>query len=134
GRVKAMGISVAVGAERVTRGGLAGTRYRVEAGHEHAHRGLGDCLGLVGKAGLAPAAHALADDAFRRLAAVEAKLHATTPEKVHFHEVGAADALADIVGFAAAYHGLGLVAGEAIASPLPFTRGTTQAAHGSLPL
>jgi uncharacterized protein (TIGR00299 family) protein len=133
-RVKAMGLPIAVGVERVTRGGLAAARYRVEAGHDHEHRGLAECNALVRKAALAPKAEAIALDAFRRLATAEARLHATTPDKVHFHEVGAADALADIVGFATAYHGLGLAAGEAVASPLPFTRGRVDAQHGSLPV
>ena len=106
----------------------------MESATEQTHRGLSDCLGLVGRAGLAPRAEKLAGEVFRRLARVEATLHGTFVEEVHFHEVGAADALADVVGFAAAYIGLGLSPGEAVASSLPFARGSVGTAHGALPL
>src|SRR5579859_1455578 len=132
--VHAMGLPVSVSLERTRRGGLAASRYRVESATEQTHRGLSDCLGLVGRAGLAPRAEKLAGEVFRRLARVEATLHGTSVEEVHFHEVGAADALADVVGFAAAYIGLGLSPGEAVASPLPFARGSVGTAHGALPL
>lgn len=134
-RVSALGVKgLEVSAEKVQRGGVAGTKYVVTAPHEHAHRGLREITPMIDRAGLSPAAAAIAHDVFRRLAVAEASIHATTPEEVHFHEVGAADALADVVGFATAYAGLGLVSGEARAFPLPWSRGAVEAAHGMLPV
>jgi uncharacterized protein (TIGR00299 family) protein len=136
-RVKGLGVpGLEVSAEKVTRGGLAGTKYRVSVPgtDEHVHRGLREIRPMIARCGLSAAAEAIALGAFTRLATVEARLHATTPEEVHFHEVGAADALADIVGFATAYAGLGFAAGEAVASPLPLTRGRVEMAHGSIPI
>jgi hypothetical protein len=68
---------------------------------------------------------------FRRLAVAEAKVHAAPIDDVHFHEVGAVDAIADVVGSAAALEWLGA---EVVVSPLPMGRGFTKAAHGTLPL
>lgn len=131
--VERLGIGgLAVRAEKVTRGGLAATKYVVDAPGEQGHRGIAEIAGLLEGAKLAPGALAIARDAFDRLARAEAKRHAIAIEKVHFHEVGAADALADVVGFAIAWAALGFE--EAFASPLPLTRGTVSAAHGSLPV
>jgi uncharacterized protein (TIGR00299 family) protein len=68
---------------------------------------------------------------FRRLAVAEAKVHRTAVDDVHFHEVGAVDAIADVVGSAAA---LDHVGAELVVSPLPMGRGMVSAAHGKLPL
>lgn len=134
-RVEAIGVpGLRVHAEKTLRGGLSGTRYVVEAPHEHEHRGLREILPMLERAGLAPPALVIARLAFERLAAVEARLHGTTPDEVHFHEVGAADAIADVVGFAVAFTGLGLSAGEACVSPLPLSHGRAEMAHGSLPV
>lgn len=134
-RVRALGVKgLAVSAGKVQRGGIAGTKYEVHAPHEHEHRGLREIAPMIDRAGLPPAAARIAHDVFRRLAVAEAAIHGTTPEEVHFHEVGAADALADVVGFATAYDGMGLVAGEARVFPLPWSRGSVEAAHGSLPV
>lgn len=134
-RVRALGVKgLEVSAEKVQRAGVAGTKYVVDAPHEHAHRGLREITPMIDRAGLSPAAAAIAHDVFRRLAVAEASIHDTTPEEVHFHEVGAADALADVVGFAIAYSGLGLRAGEARVFPLPWSRGSVEAEHGRLPV
>jgi len=74
----------------------------------------------------------LALRAFEKLAQVEAKVHGTTAEKVHFHEVGADDSILDLVGAAACLY-LAQVE-EFIASPVPLSRGTGQSQHGRLPL
>jgi uncharacterized protein (TIGR00299 family) protein len=68
---------------------------------------------------------------FRRIALAEAKVHRTPIDDVHFHEVGAVDAIADVVGSAAALDHLGA---EVVVSPLPMGRGMVRAAHGKLPL
>ena len=68
---------------------------------------------------------------FQRLAEAEAKIHGTTPEKVHFHEVGAVDSIVDIVGSCLALHFLG-AEGVAV-GPLPMGHGTITCAHGTYP-
>src|SRR5690606_4871241 len=73
----------------------------------------------------------LARRIFRRLGVAEARVHRTPIEEVHFHEVGAVDAIVDIVGSAAALTWLGA---EGVGAPLPMGRGFVRAAHGPLPL
>ncbi len=67
-----------------------------------------------------------------RLAQVEAKVHGVPVEQIHFHEVGALDAIVDVVGVAAGLHALGIT--ELYASSVPLGSGWTQSAHGALPL
>jgi uncharacterized protein (TIGR00299 family) protein len=81
--------------------------------------------------GLAAGARTLALAAFAHLAAAEAEVHGTTPEHVHFHEVGAIDSIADIVGAAVALDYLGA---DVVCSPLPMGRGFTRSQHGVIPL
>lgn len=81
--------------------------------------------------GLSPGARALALAAFAHLAQAEAEVHGTTPEHVHFHEVGAVDSIADIVGVAVA---LDYLAADVVCSPLPLARGFTRSQHGVIPL
>jgi uncharacterized protein (TIGR00299 family) protein len=69
---------------------------------------------------------------FRKLAEAEATVHNTTPERVHFHEVGAVDAILDVVGCCWALEYLGVE--RIVCSPLPMGRGFVHAAHGTLPL
>ena len=99
--------------------------------HEHGHRSLGEILAIIDGGGLAPAAAALARRAFNILAQAEASVHATTTTAVHFHEVGAVDAIVDICAFAA---GLDYFAPQRVtASPLPMGYGRIRSAHGVLP-
>jgi uncharacterized protein (TIGR00299 family) protein len=75
---------------------------------------------------------ALAQEAFRRLAIAEGRIHGIDPEDVHFHEVGAIDAIGEVCGVALAVESLGI--DRAVCSPLPAGRGFVDAAHGRLPL
>lgn len=98
----------------------------------HHHRGLSEIRALIRGAGLPGA---VADDAvavFELLGAAEAKVHGRSPEEVHFHEVGALDAIADVVAAASAFHQLG--ADEAWCSPVQVGSGTVRCAHGVLPV
>ena len=99
-------------------------------------RGLPDVLATIGAARLSTAAARLATDTFRLLADAEAAVHGIPAERVHFHEVGAADALADVVGTAVAAQDLGLLADGAmvICSPLAAGSGTARSAHGTIPV
>jgi uncharacterized protein (TIGR00299 family) protein len=126
------GVTLGLGTEAVTRNHLAGLHLRAELPHEHAHRALDDCLDLVARLELPAPAAELAARCFRRLAEVEAALHATTPDRVHFHEVGAMDSLLDIAGAAYGLAQLGI--GRVYLRELAVGHGTVKTAHGVLPL
>ena len=87
---------------------------------------------LLDAASLAPRVRARAQETFRRLAHAEAAVHRIAPERVHFHEVGALDAIGDVCGVALGLEALGV--DRVVCSPLPAGRGLTVAAHGPLPL
>lgn len=124
--IDALGVGARV---RFERDGAA-LRARVHAPEGLVHRGLPDIERLVAAAPLTPRARALSLDVFRTLAHAEAEVHGWPVEKVHFHEVGAADSLADIVGSCVALDLLGVE--EMSASPLNLGSGVVQCAHGLL--
>ncbi len=99
--------------------------------HTHAHRGLAEIASLLARAPLPDQARNLALSVFQRLAEAEAKIHGKTPDTVHFHEVGAWDSVADIVGACLALEQLG-VCGVSC-GPLPAGTGTLHCAHGEMP-
>jgi len=100
-------------------------------GHPHA-RHLPEILEIIAGANLPGRAAGRASAVFRRLAEAEAKVHGTTPDQVHFHEVGAVDAIVDIVGVCS---GLALMGDpRVIVSPLPMGSGFVASAHGRLPI
>jgi pyridinium-3,5-bisthiocarboxylic acid mononucleotide nickel chelatase len=117
-------------AEPVTRGGIAATRAVVHAPEEDAHRTWAEIRALLAR--LPGRVHARAHAAFIALAEVEAGLHRTSIDDVHFHEVGALDAIVDIVGTCAALEVLGV--DEVAVGPVATGHGTTTAAHGNLPV
>ncbi|MDD4871055.1 MAG: nickel pincer cofactor biosynthesis protein LarC [Kiritimatiellae bacterium] len=114
--------------------GFAGKQLTVKIGHSHHHhhRHLEDILSMIKKSKLSPWVKDLSTKVFYRLAVAEAKVHSTTPNKIHFHEVGALDSIVDIVGSCAALEMLGV--DSVIAGPLPLGHGTVECAHGILPL
>jgi uncharacterized protein (TIGR00299 family) protein len=120
--------------ERVRRGGLAATHVSVNVGPEsgHHHRRLPDILKLIAQAGLAAKVSSQATRVFERLAAAEAGVHGIPVEQVHFHEVGAADAIVDIVGACAGIAALDLA--TIVCSPIPTGSGTVRCEHGVLPV
>lgn len=100
-----------------------------EPGHG---RHLADIEAMLAAAELADRVRQKALAVFRRLAEAEAKVHQTTPDRIHFHEVGAIDAIVDIVGVCIALERLGV---EAVhCAPLPMGRGFAECAHGTIPL
>lgn len=121
-----------LGAERGARGFLAGTRALVHAPEQPAHRHLADVRAIIEASALDPQVQAQSMRVFALLAEAEGQIHGVPAEQVHFHEVGALDAIVDIVGVVA---GLWLLGVEATyASPLPLGQGWVRAAHGLLPL
>jgi hypothetical protein len=117
---------------RAVRGGLVGTRVDIRVPGEQPHRTLSDIQALLEKASLPEKAAGQALKTFNRLAEVEGKLHNMPPGEVHFHEVGAVDAVIDIVG---ACVGLELLEiSDLVCSPLNVGSGRVDAAHGSLPV
>jgi uncharacterized protein (TIGR00299 family) protein len=99
---------------------------------EQPHRHLSDIQTLIEKASLPEKAAGQALKIFNHLAEVEGKLHNVSPNEVHFHEVGAVDAVLDIVGVCVGLELLEI--SELICSPLNVGSGTVNAAHGSLPI
>jgi uncharacterized protein (TIGR00299 family) protein len=122
----------ALDAEPVLRGGIAATRAVVTAPEQHHHRTWADIRRLLHDAPLPDRVRTRATATFAALAEVEGALHRTPPDDVHFHEVGALDAIVDVVGTCAALEVLDidLVSVSAIATG----QGTTTAAHGNLPI
>ncbi|RMF47326.1 MAG: nickel pincer cofactor biosynthesis protein LarC [Deltaproteobacteria bacterium] len=114
------------------RGGICGTRVRVLAKKEQAHRHLPDILGLVERAELPDQVRQAARDVFRRLAEAEARVHGVPVDRVHFHEVGAVDAIIDIVGTSLGLFRLGI--DRLVCGPVPISRGFVQTDHGPMPL
>lgn len=98
----------------------------------HHHRGLREIRTILRSAELPDAVAADALAVFELLGAAEARVHGTDPEAVHFHEVGALDAIADIVAASSAFHQLGV--DEAWCSPIHVGMGTVRCAHGVLPV
>ncbi|MFI6209066.1 nickel pincer cofactor biosynthesis protein LarC [Streptomyces sp. NPDC051041] len=129
---------LAVRAESARRGGLACTRVEVlmpaVADRERHLRDVRELLAGAGR--LTPAAAAFALRTFELLADAEAAVHGVGREEVHFHEVGAFDALADVVGCAAALDDLGLLADgvRVTCSALEAGSGQVRGAHGVLPV
>jgi len=119
-------------AEKVKRGAIFARHVKVEAAETHHHRGLTEILRLIAQANLAPRIADRATRIFRRLGEAEAKVHQIDVEKVHFHEVGAVDAIIDIVGAAIGFELLGI--DEFACSSLDVGAGNVKTAHGILPV
>ena len=150
--VSALDVSARLEILRITRGGIAATKVNVWIGdekdlpreqvshvhrhehhhHEHPHRGLKEIREIVRNAKIAPAAQEPALAIFQALGEAEAKIHNTDVEKIHFHEVGAVDAIVDIV--CAAVGSLALGVDEWVCSPLNVGGGTVECAHGRFPV
>ncbi len=100
--------------------------------HQHHHRHLGDIVQIIENAKLSDWVKKTSEKIFTRLAEAEATVHGSTPEDVHFHEVGAVDAIVDIVGSAVCLDLLGRP--KVVSSPMPTFHGFATGAHGTFPL
>ncbi|MBI4841246.1 MAG: nickel pincer cofactor biosynthesis protein LarC [candidate division NC10 bacterium] len=124
---------IQLAAEQVKRGAFLGTKVHVRTDEQgHPHRRLPDIEAILDRADLPEPVRADARRIFRRLAEAEATVHGTTPDRIHFHEVGALDALADVVGAAWGIRQLGLT--RIHVSPINLGSGFIQAAHGKMPV
>jgi uncharacterized protein (TIGR00299 family) protein len=130
GRLRLEGVGITV--ETARRGPFAATRVTVEAPPRQPHRHLHHVLAMIEAAALDPAVRARAAAVFRRLAAAEAEVHGSTIEQVHFHEVGAVDALVDVVGTLEGLAALGIE--RVFASPIRLGGGTVTSEHGPIPV
>ena len=130
GRLSIAGLTVR--AETVKRCGLSATKIHVEAAHDHSHRSLETIERLIRDSTLDELAKRDSLRAFRRLGEVEAAIHDIPVERVHFHEVGAWDSIADVVGGCAGLRALGVE--RIVCSPINLGSGTVQAAHGTMPV
>ncbi len=149
-----LGALIGAGADteslRKSLAGLGLNGYRIEVGkkmagmieatdvhvllddHHHHHRRLKDILKIIRYTELSDRVKMTAERIFQRLAEAEGKVHGRSPEEVHFHEVGALDAIIDIVGTAICLEILGWP--KIIASPMPTFYGYARGAHGVFPL
>jgi len=121
-----------ISAEKVVRRGFVATQVKVESNDPQRHRSLSEILQMIERAELPPAISERASSIFRRLGEAEAQVHGVAIEKVHFHEVGAVDAIVDIVGSAAGFAQLGIE--EFFCSPLNVGGGRVDTQHGNLPV
>jgi pyridinium-3,5-bisthiocarboxylic acid mononucleotide nickel chelatase len=130
--IASLGLPITLEVEKVRKGGFAATAVRVEAPDEHSHRGLPQIEEILQRGDFTSRQRELALRIFRRLADAEAAAHGLPLEKIHFHEVGALDSIADIAGAAI---GLDLLGVDRFTSrSVPTGSGMVKCAHGLMPI
>jgi len=118
--------------QRVSRHAISATHATIQAAPGQPQRDWRSIRALIDTADLPARVRARSQAAFERLARAEGRIHAVDPEQVHFHEVGAVDAIGEVCGVALALEDLRVE--RVVCSPLPVGRGFVDAAHGRLPL
>ncbi|MHB1420535.1 MAG: nickel pincer cofactor biosynthesis protein LarC, partial [Bacillota bacterium] len=118
--------------EKVVSSGIAASSLHVEVLTPQPARHLQDIKDIIEQSSLPATVKNKAVVIFQRLAEAEARIHGTTPDHVHFHEVGAVDSLVDIIGSLIGLHLLGIT--KVMSSPLPLGKGFVQCQHGMLPV
>ena len=121
-----------ISSEKVWKSGMSATFVRVATEDESKHRSLCAILEIFDKSRLSEQVRENAAAIFRKLGEAEASVHDVPLEKIHFHEVGAVDAIVDIVGACIGFESLGIQ--EFACSPLNVGGGTAKMAHGVLPV
>jgi pyridinium-3,5-bisthiocarboxylic acid mononucleotide nickel chelatase len=119
-------------AEKVWKNGLAATCARVKTEDQQKHRSLSAILEILRDSKLASPVRDRASSIFQKLGEAEARVHDVPIEKIHFHEVGAVDAIVDIVGACIGFHAMGIE--KFACSQLNVGGGTVKMAHGVLPV
>ncbi len=119
-------------AEKIWKQGMAATSVTVRTEDRHKHRSLGTILEILKRSKLAGPVGDRAGAIFTKLGEAEARVHDVPLEKIHFHEVGAVDAIVDIVGACIGFHFLGIE--KFSCSPLNVGGGTVKMEHGLLPV
>ncbi|HYO80691.1 MAG TPA: nickel pincer cofactor biosynthesis protein LarC, partial [Bryobacteraceae bacterium] len=127
-----LGTGATFRAEKTKRKGMAATKFHVDSGETKAHRHLHHIDKMIDASPLSGRVKANAKAVFRRLGESEARMHATTIEKVHFHEVGAVDSICDIVGACFCLDNLGV--DSIVCGPINTGSGTVSTEHGILPV
>jgi len=119
--------------EKVKRSGIAATKVHVVIDQvDQKSRHLADILNIIEASALSPTVKEKSSRIFTRLADAEAKVHGTTPDKIHFHEIGAVDSIVDNVGAVIGLELLGIT--HIMASAINVGSGTVKTAHGMLPI
>jgi pyridinium-3,5-bisthiocarboxylic acid mononucleotide nickel chelatase len=130
--VAALGVAASLGVESTTRGGLRAIAVDVRSTGDQPLRTLGDLLRVVDGCGLPDGVAGRARAVLSRIAAAEARVHDTSVDDVHFHEIGAVDTVVDVVGVCAAVEQLDVT--EIVVSPIALGGGSFDTAHGTLPI
>ena len=112
--------------------GISAVKFGVEVSESQPERHLSEITAMIDRAAVSQMVKRRATAIFEVLAAAEAKIHDTTPEQVHFHEVGAVDSIIDVVGTAWALEALEI--GDLLVSPLPAGSGFARSQHGIIPV
>ncbi len=130
--IASMGLTeVKISADVIKKAGFRAVQVKIEHPPEHAHRHLHHIEEMIDRGdAISPPAKQLAKTIFGLIGEAEAKMHNTTIRKVHFHEVGAIDSIADIVGAAIGFTHLGIE--QFAASPIPTGCGSIEIAHGKV--
>jgi uncharacterized protein (TIGR00299 family) protein len=130
--IASLEVSASVSFEKVKRAGISATKYHVHSEEQKAHRHLSGIVKIIDRGQLSERAKRNAHAIFRRLGEAEAETHQVPIEKVHFHEVGAVDSIADIVGACVALDQLDVT--DVFCSPVNVGSGTVHTEHGLLPV
>lgn len=130
--IHSLNVGATVSFEGVKRQGIGATKFRVAVEETRKHRHLPHIVKMIQSAEISEKARRDAIAIFQRLGEAEAKTHQVPIEKVHFHEVGAADSIADILGASVALHSLGVT--EVYCSAINVGSGTVATEHGMLPV
>ena len=134
-RLKTLGVEgYGLRAEKIKKKGVMATKFYVDIDETHGqpHRHLRHIVEIIERGDLPGDVKRASLETFQRIAVAEAEVHGSTPEKIHFHEVGAVDSIVDIVGAHLALH---QIAPDRIeSSPLHVGSGTVKCAHGVMPV